>query len=135
MRRLAGAWLLFILVLSFKSGPLVQRLQTGCAPQSAGTGAAPLADRPSTPSISGSRPFSSTLTPPPSWYCSDPLFFFSTAPRDSLILLPGIGPVLADRIIDARGGKRLFKKWDDLLRVKGIGAKTVEKFKRLADAN
>ncbi len=70
----------------------------------------------------------------PAGYGCDPLLFFSTAPRDSLILLPGIGPVLADRIINARNGKRLFNTWDDLRAVKGIGAKKIEKFKRLAAA-
>jgi predicted flap endonuclease-1-like 5' DNA nuclease len=66
-------------------------------------------------------------------YRRDPLVFFSTAPRDSLTLLPGIGPVLADRIVNARSGKRSFTRWDDLLAIKGIGPKTVERLRKLAE--
>lgn len=64
----------------------------------------------------------------------NPLLFFSSAPKDSLVLLPGVGPVLAERIINARTGKRSFTRWDDLLAIKGIGPKTVERLKRLAVA-
>jgi predicted flap endonuclease-1-like 5' DNA nuclease len=71
------------------------------------------------------------LTPPD--YRRNPLIFFSRAPKDSLILLPGVGPVLAERIVGARTGKRSFTRWDDLLVIKGIGPKTVERLKKLAD--
>jgi predicted flap endonuclease-1-like 5' DNA nuclease len=67
-------------------------------------------------------------------YRRDPLRFLFTAPKDSLVLLPGVGPVLADRIASARTGKRSFTRWDDLLAIKGIGPKTIERLKRLADA-
>ena len=66
-------------------------------------------------------------------YQRNPLVFFSTAPRDSLVLLPGVGPVLAERIVSARTGKRSFTRWDDLLAIKGIGPKTVERLKKLAE--
>jgi hypothetical protein len=135
MRRLMGAWLLFLLVLATKSGLLVRGFRGDSSPQTLEAVFSSPARIPENGSASDSQSFANAPSTLPTWYCSDPLFFFSTAPRDSLILLPGIGPVLADRIIDARGGKRLFKSWDDLLRVKGIGAKTVEKFKRLADAD
>jgi competence protein ComEA len=59
--------------------------------------------------------------------------FLSRAPADSLVLLPGIGPVLAERIAGARTGKRSFTRWDDLLGIKGIGPKTIERLKKLAD--
>jgi len=42
--------------------------------------------------------------------------------------LPGIGPVLAQRIIDERG-KRPFQTADDLRRVPGIGPKTLERLR------
>jgi predicted flap endonuclease-1-like 5' DNA nuclease len=67
-------------------------------------------------------------------YKRNPLIFLSSAPKDSLVLLPGVGPVIADRIINARTGKRSFTKWEDLLAVKGIGPKTLERMKRLAGA-
>ncbi len=49
----------------------------------------------------------------------------NTAPADSLELLPGIGRVLADRIIEHRA-KYPFKSPLDLLAVRGIGTSTYE---------
>jgi competence protein ComEA len=46
-----------------------------------------------------------------------------------LIRLPGIGPVLAKRIIEFRERRGPFKKYEDLLKVKGIGRKTLERIK------
>ena len=70
----------------------------------------------------------------PASFGSDPLHYLSTAPADSLQLLPGIGPVLAARVVGARSGKRPFTSWDDLrLRVSGIGEKTVGRLKRAAE--
>jgi competence protein ComEA len=42
--------------------------------------------------------------------------------------LPGIGPRLAQRILDERA-KSVFKSVDDLRRVSGIGPKTLEKLR------
>ena len=69
----------------------------------------------------------------PSDYVRNPLLFLSTAPRDSLQLLPGIGPVLAERIASTRSGRRLFTRWDDLLAVKGIGPKTLDRLRQLSE--
>jgi competence protein ComEA len=52
---------------------------------------------------------------------------------DSLILLPGIGPVLAERLENARTGQRSFRRWEELLAVRGIGPKRVEQLKKLAE--
>lgn len=49
----------------------------------------------------------------------------NAADEATLQRLPGIGPTLARRIVDARGTDR-FKTPDDLRRVRGIGAKTME---------
>jgi competence protein ComEA len=46
----------------------------------------------------------------------------NTAARDELMLLPGVGEVTANRIIQARP----FRKAEDLLNVEGIGLKTLE---------
>lgn len=52
----------------------------------------------------------------------------NSATLAQLDTLPGIGPVLAQRIVDARV-LRPFEKPDDLRRVKGIGPKTLEKIR------
>jgi hypothetical protein len=78
-------------------------------------------------------PPAGSLAPLPS-YRAAPLCFLSRAPRDSLQLLPGIGPVLAERIAVARGGEGPFTSWDDLrVRVRGIGEKTVARLKYAAE--
>jgi predicted DNA-binding helix-hairpin-helix protein len=52
----------------------------------------------------------------------------NTAPADSLELLPGIGPVLADRIVEYRQQKR-FEREVDITEVKGIGPKLYERLR------
>ncbi len=52
----------------------------------------------------------------------------NTAPADSLELLPGIGPVLADRIAEYRRHKR-FEREVDITEVKGIGPKMYERLR------
>jgi Helix-hairpin-helix motif len=77
----------------------------------------------------------SAFTPRPSLIPSfhrDPLGFLSTAPADSLELLPGVGPVLATRLLDARRNVGSFRSWDDVDRVRGFGPKTIERLKALA---
>ena len=48
---------------------------------------------------------------------------------EELTELPGIGPSKAARIIELRKELGKFKTIDDLLQIKGIGPKTLEKFK------
>ena len=60
--------------------------------------------------------------PPPEAHSIDP----NQAARDELMRLPGIGEVMAIRILEGREAGR-FRTPLDLLRVPGIGAKTVEK--------
>lgn len=51
------------------------------------------------------------------------------ATANELELLPGIGPVLAGRILSLRESKGGFKKMEDLLEVNGIGLKKLEKIR------
>ena len=53
----------------------------------------------------------------------------NTAQKQDLIKLPKIGEVTAERIIRFRDDYGPFKTFDDLMKVKGIGPKTLAKLK------
>ncbi|HEY8344910.1 MAG TPA: ComEA family DNA-binding protein [Bacillota bacterium] len=53
----------------------------------------------------------------------------NTATSTELQSIPGIGPALAERIIADRQRNGRFQTVDDLARVKGIGAKTLDKIR------
>lgn len=73
---------------------------------------------PELPILLGSAPVYSGL------FVLDP----NTAPADSLELLPGIGPALADRIVAYRQHQR-FETEIDITNVKGIGPRLYERLK------
>lgn len=51
----------------------------------------------------------------------------NTATADQLMLLPGVGPSKAERVVDWRGKHGPFKRVADLRKVKGFGYKTLKK--------
>ena len=55
----------------------------------------------------------------------------NTAPSTELVALPGIGPKKAEAIVLYRQAHGPFATVDDLIQVKGIGAKTLEKLRPL----
>ncbi|MGC2526392.1 MAG: helix-hairpin-helix domain-containing protein [Candidatus Acidiferrum sp.] len=54
----------------------------------------------------------------------------NTANSDELQLVPGIGPVTAEKILQMRKSYGLFKSVDDLRAIKGIGPKRLEKMRK-----
>ncbi|HAV65006.1 MAG TPA: DNA-binding protein [Verrucomicrobiales bacterium] len=70
--------------------------------------------------------FSRTGTPKVT-VAADPRTDLNEASFEELQKLPGIGPVLAERII----ARRPFTTIDELEKVKGIGAKTMERLRPL----
>ena len=53
----------------------------------------------------------------------------ATADATQLDALPGIGPVLAERIVQTRGRMGGFRRVDDLLAVPGIGPRLLERLR------
>lgn len=54
----------------------------------------------------------------------------NTADRQELMELPGIGEVLSQRILDFREEQGGFSSVEELVRVRGIGEKTLEKVRK-----
>ena len=54
----------------------------------------------------------------------------NSATAEELKSVPGIGEVMAQRIVDFREQHGPFSRVDDLLKVKGIGEKSLEKLRR-----
>jgi comEA protein len=68
-----------------------------------------------------------TKTPQPAQSAQRAPVDLNAASYNDLVRLPGIGPVMAKRIIAFREANGPFKRLQDLRQVKGIGAKTYEK--------
>ena len=126
MRRVAGAGLLIVVL---GGGHLTDWFadRTAKAPPAAEFSAA----APPAPPTSAPRPVARAAGLPES-YRIDPLRFLSSAPPDSLDLLPGIGPVLAARIVADRAARGPFTAWTELDRVRGIGPATIKRLEAAA---
>lgn len=55
----------------------------------------------------------------------------NTASKEDLETLPGIGPSMAQKIIDHRNSQGLFQRIEDIMKVKGIKGKLFDKIKDL----
>lgn len=53
------------------------------------------------------------------------------ATATDLTRLPGVGPVLAERIVAARGARGAFESVDDLRRVRGLGGVKLDRLRAL----
>ena len=67
--------------------------------------------------------------PPDLTFYLDPPIDINTSTSEELQLLPSIGPVMAQRIIAYRERYGPFTSLDALRNVKGIGPKTLQKFR------
>lgn len=63
-----------------------------------------------------------------------PMIDINTAGVDQLDELPGVGPAIAQRIVEHREANGPFRSVDDLVEVSGIGPATVEKIRPRATA-
>jgi competence protein ComEA len=79
----------------------------------------------SAPSPSASAP--AEPTPPANGITPDGKVILNVATADELTRLPGIGQKRADKIVALRERLGRFKKPSDLLRIKGIGPKSLRK--------
>ena len=59
----------------------------------------------------------------------------NTAVFDDLVAIPGIGPSYARRILDERDRRGGFRSFNDLLKVQGIGRKTLNRLRPYVTVN
>ena len=130
MRRLAGACVVMGVIGAWNlADDWLERPGGAIAPAAISSAMAESSAVDVVPAVSAAPPSRGKNIP--SSFRRDPLAFLSTAPADSLDLLPGVGPVLAARIIETRTAHGAYASWDDVLAVKGIGPRTVARWQAL----
>ncbi len=81
--------------------------------------------------IAGSQASAGAIAPTPAPAATPGLININTATVEELDSLPGIGPAIAQRIIDYRTENGPFAQTEDIMNVSGIGPATFEKIKDL----
>jgi competence protein ComEA len=81
-------------------------------------------------SVSPSSAQSKAPAPKPTATAAAPVNL-NTATAEQLATIPGVGPKMAERIIDYRQKNGGFKKIEDLMNVSGVGEKSFLKMKPL----
>ena len=89
---------------------------------------------PPVPALASGVPWSppapaAPLLPPTSMLGPPPLLLLPTMGVLELAALPAIGPAIAQRIIDDRTANGPYKQIEDLARVRGISARTVDQLR------
>lgn len=79
----------------------------------------------SAPSSAAKKPASSSKPPAK----GSQVVNINTADKATLMLIPGVGEVIAQRILDYRSQYGAFSSADELVKIKGIGEKTLEKMR------
>ncbi len=86
-----------------------------------------------TPASPTDAPVTSPSGPPAPLPELPPDHLLNTGDLSDLDALPGVGPVLAQRIIDTRTASGPFRFWDDLLTVPGIGEKKLDDIRQAVE--
>lgn len=86
------------------------------------------ATRPAADTTRGARSAPAATTDPAAGSGSKPLDL-NRASAQELDALPGIGPVLAARIVEARERQGGFRRMEDLAAVRGIGPRAIERLR------
>jgi len=104
---------------------------TGMGAPLQGAASPPLPARPPAPSQANERAEATTdaEAPQSSGLLADGRIILNVANEEELMKLPGIGPARARAILALRQRLARFRAIEDLLRVKGIGRKTLRRIK------